>query len=148
MRVPQVKSCLLPLLLVLATSTFATDPEVAVVERVSIIGLIATPNTYQGRTVLVTGYLTIGFEDNVLYLNRDDAVNGNSKNGVWIGYGKPVESPDQLKEYDAYYARLRPFNKGYVTLEGIFDGKATGHLDCCSGELTSITRIVSARPTR
>jgi hypothetical protein len=122
-------------------SAFAAD-------RVSIVQLIATPDLFHGKKVVVTGYLTIGFEDNVLYLSQEDARVGNFKNGVWVGYAKEVSSRADLAEYDEYYRRLKPYDKSYVSIEATFDARNTGHLDCCSGELVAVTRIDPASRTR
>jgi hypothetical protein len=138
---PMITRFFLVLALTSCAAAFAAD-------RVSIIQLIATPDLFHGKKVVVTGYLTIGFEDNVLYLGEEDARVGNFKNGLWVGYAKDLSSREDLAEYDDYYRRLKPYAKSYVSIEATFDAKNTGHLDCCSGELLAVTRIYPAPRTK
>jgi hypothetical protein len=65
----------LAMMLLFAWPFFPTwaAPPTAQPQHVSLIQLIATPAGYHGQPVLVSGYLTVGFEDDVLYLGEEDA---------------------------------------------------------------------------
>jgi hypothetical protein len=68
-------------------------------ERVSLISLIAEPQRYDGRVIVVTGYLSLGWERERLFLSPYDAQVFND-NGIALDVGnvalgsppKPTES--------------------------------------------------------
>jgi hypothetical protein len=78
-------------------------------QMVSIIQLIANPKDYDGKVVMITGFLTLEFEETVIYLHRDDSELGNIVNGVW------VEVTDDFRK------RRSEINNKYVSLVGRFD---------------------------
>ena len=42
-------------------------------QRVSIVSLIASPDRYEGKAVVVTGFFRAAFEHSAIYLNEDEA---------------------------------------------------------------------------
>ena len=110
-----------------------------------MIKLIAQPEQYHAKRVMVSGYLHIRFEGNVLYLTKEDALNKNGKSGLWIGYDKKVTSREDLKDYDGYYAKLKPYSEKFVWIEGTFDKNETGHLDCCAAGLVGVSDVLVIR---
>lgn len=95
---------------------------------VSIINLIATPEKYHEKKVLVSGFVQIQFEGNAIYFSKTDCENLFTKNAVWL-------SIDHLKEFDN-------FKQGYAIIEGTFDANDNGHMDLFSGSIKKITRII------
>ncbi len=73
---------------------------------VSIINLIATPEKYNGKTVLVDGFLNLDFEDNALYLHSEDYERALTVNSIII----KVKDDPELKKLD----------KKYVIIQGVF----------------------------
>jgi hypothetical protein len=53
-------------------------------EKISLIQLIANPEKYDGKVIEVKGFLSLEFEGNALYLQKDDYEYFNRKNGVSI----------------------------------------------------------------
>jgi hypothetical protein len=51
---------------------------------ISIIQLIANPEKYNGQTVTVTGFMTIAFESDFLYLSYEDYQHAIVSNAVWF----------------------------------------------------------------
>ena len=97
----------------------------------SIVRLIATPDKFEGRQIMVEGFMNVEFEGNAIYLHKDDYENGLYSNGLWISL-----TEDQEKEIDSLN-----LNKSYVLLEGTFNSDGHGHLGLWSGEIINITEI-------
>ena len=75
---------------------------------VSIINLIAHPETYNGQQIAVQGYATVGFENNFLYQNPYDAQTFAISNAL------PLEiTKDEMTQW-------RKFDHQPVRVEGTF----------------------------
>jgi hypothetical protein len=105
-------------------STINHDPEI-----ISIINLIATPEKYNGKRVRLIGYLVLYFESSALYLHKDDANMGISKNALWVDVSR--SAMDSLKKY----------NEHYVLMDGTFNSRAKGHMDIYSGSLENVNYL-------
>ena len=108
------------------------DPRVSQVAKdlpipVSLVALIAEPQVYDGKRVIVRGYLVRGFESETLWLHKEDARYHLSRNGV--GVDLPDEGDDTWQ--------------GYVAIDGIFDARRTMSNN---GSIHSITRILAQSP--
>jgi hypothetical protein len=79
--------------------------------NVSLIQLISTPERFDGRRVVVSGFLVNEPDDQSLYLSANDAINGlDNKVGVrFLGTVVPAE-------------RLEQLNREYVAVRGMFKG--------------------------
>ncbi|GEM_PF-2878135 len=66
----------------------ATDAKGSRREAVSLVSLIAEPQQYDGKAVLVTGYALLGFEQNELFLSPYDAQEFNTLNAISLDFGK------------------------------------------------------------
>jgi hypothetical protein len=94
---------------------------------VSIVQLLATPERYEGRLVMVKGIAHFEFEESALYLHREDADCMNSSNGIWL------ETGGQEKLSDAF-----------VVVVGRFTAREHGHLGAWPGEISAITVLERA----
>jgi hypothetical protein len=101
-------------------------------KRVSIINLIATPEKYHNKKVLVHGFATLKFEGNAIYASRADAEYGISTNALWLQYDD-AEEEKYLDHFKNSYA--------YVRIQGTFDATGHGHLGMFSGTIKEITRF-------
>ncbi len=99
-------------------SQVATDLPIPV----SIIGLIADPQVYAGKRIVVRGYLVRGFESDTLWLHKEDPEYSLLRNGIAV----------ELPELDG-----GPW-EGYVAIDGVFDPRPTMST---RGVITSITRV-------
>jgi hypothetical protein len=107
----------------------------------SIINVIANSKEYHGKRVQISGYLRVRFEDIAIYLSKDDAQYGMTRNGFWVSF-------DETKI---------PFEKGtkgpiqydgkYVLIEGTFDKNARGHKKLWSGTIKNVNRVIQLRRT-
>ena len=86
--------------------------------NVSLIQLIATPEKFDGRRVMVTGFLVNESGDRAIYLSANDAING-LENKVAVSF---QASPVPTDMQDA-------LNREYVSLSGLFHGGSTPVLD-------------------
>jgi len=95
---------------------------------VSLINLIATPERFDGKYVMVIGVGNLEFEGNALYLSKDDLKYGNTKNSVWL-----ANFTNYQKEYEDYNGKI-------VIVEGRFNMNNDGHMWMNSGAIEDITR--------
>lgn len=117
----------------LSTSPHADDPRQG---AVSLIQLIANPAAFEGKRVLLTGYVVLEFENQAVYLHESDAKYGIARNGLWL---------DVPLGGDSHRAR---FHQQYVLIEGTFNAQRRGHLGLFSGAIEHIGRfeLVEPRP--
>ena len=88
------------------------------VRSVSLVALLADWERYRGRTIQVEGLLSVGFENNYLYLHQEDAVNHIVNNSV----GVQLEPEERI--------RYAAFDGAYVSLSGTVDCNPTGFAGC------------------
>jgi hypothetical protein len=117
----------------LSTSPHADPPRDT---AVSLIQLIANAGAFDGKRVLVTGYVVLEFENTAVYLHESDATYGIARNGLWL---------DVPLGGDSHRTR---FHQRYVLIEGTFNAHRRGHLGLFSGSIESIGRfeLVEPRP--
>jgi len=131
-----MKKCLLiAAMLVLASVVYAQnetakEPEaVDQWEEVSLIQLISAPQAYEGKKVLVIGFVNLEFEGNAVYLSEGDYKHRISKNGLWIDAN------------DDIWNNAEKFNKHYCLIVGVVDSAHKGHMNSFSGGIKNITRF-------
>ncbi|MBE9584855.1 hypothetical protein IM792_10385 [Mucilaginibacter sp. JRF] len=105
-------------------------------DEVSIISLIANPEKYHKKRVIVIGYLTLYSENCAIYVHKTDCNLGISKNGVWV---------DMMRD-SMYLPEIQKLNNKYALIEGIFDKNFNGHMLMWSGSITNVNRIISWPP--
>lgn len=103
----------------------------SLVEEVSFIQLIATPERYHGKFVEVVGYMNLEFEGNAIYFHKEDFDHGLTKNGFWVEFSRDITKHKKLEGY----------SRQYVIIIGIFDMESKGHFGLFSGEIRDITRL-------
>lgn len=96
-----------------------------------MIRLLATPEKYQGKVIRIVGFLHVGFEDNGIYLHKEDYYQSLFANGLWVEFSAKTG------------VEASKLNNSYVLLVGKFDATKTGHMGLWSGSLTDIQRLVS-----
>lgn len=99
-----------------------------------MVQLLAHPDKYHGEMVRVTGYLHVKFEDNCLYLSKDDADRLNGKQGFWVSFS---ESAQLQPKQD-----LAKFDCQFVLIDGVFDRDMHGHMGAAAGHLDKVSRIM------
>ena len=98
-------------------------------ESVSLIQLIATPEKYEGKTVLITGFLRLEFEGNSICMHREDCDQNLYQNSLWVNPSKDL------------FAHSQELNNHYITLVGVFTAKRNGHMGLWPGEISIISYI-------
>jgi hypothetical protein len=99
---------------------------------VSLIHLLAAPDEYDGLPVAVDGFCSIGFEDDALYLHREDWLYSVTSNALWIEATPPV--------VDERYDKKR------VTIFGVFVSDTRAGL--YGGGIRSIDRVAMFKRRR
>jgi hypothetical protein len=120
-------------LFALSTSPHAEDPRDM---AVSLIQLIANPGSFDGKRVMLTGYVVLEADNKAVYLHESDAKYGIARNAVWLEV--PLGGDSQ---------RVR-FHQRYILVEGTFNAQRRGHLGRFSGTIEHIGRfeLVEPRP--
>lgn len=119
-----------------------SSPEVVVIpsqsdeQLSSIVSLIARPERYDGRPVRVVGYLVSELEGDALYLERDDAAHGITKNAIALN----------LYEDDGgRITRFGPYSQfgwhEYAIVEGVFRAPSPNGNGLFSGAIGHVSRI-------
>ena len=98
---------------------------------VSLIQLIATPDAFHGKYVMVHGFVRIEHEGSAVYLHRDDCEHMLTRNGLWLAASD--SAPEGSKEAQV--------NNRYALLVGQFNAKSKGHRGLWSGSIEKIARM-------
>ena len=103
----------------------------------SLVQILSNPEKFHEREIKTQGYLIVEFEEDALYLRKEDADYGMTANSVW------VELTDEMK------ANPEKYNGKHVYIRGTFNAKAFGHLWNHSGYIHDITHchLLSLRDT-
>jgi hypothetical protein len=117
--------------LILIVALFALNAQgiAAEIPEVSLIQLIATPDKFDGKRVMVVGVSEIEFEGNALYLHKEDRDLSLYKNALWLEVPKDKE------------ALWKAHSSKYVLVVGTFRAGNLGHEDMFSGALEGIIRF-------
>lgn len=110
---------------------------------VSLIQLIANPEKYHGRYVLVTGYVRIGLENYSLCLVEHVL---STQECLWIQTdGTSPASEQEAKQQAEKAAVWKKYHGRVVAIRGTFDMHDTGHLGGWAGAIGKITQVVVLR---
>lgn len=113
-------------MLLVPTIRTAGDTPAPSAEVVSLERLITAPEQYDGKAVLIVGFLRLEFEGNGLYLHEEDYEHGITKNAIWVVRNAKINE------------RADALNMHYVMLGGTFDASHNGHMGLFSGSLGNI----------
>lgn len=105
-------------------------------ERTSIIRILASPDAFDGKRVLIEGFFHFEFEDSAIYLHQVDSDQMLSQNAIWINLPKGLSRE-----------ALEKLNNHYVICEGQFSAQAHGHMGIYPGEISDI-RTIHLWPSR
>src|SRR5262245_58785249 len=83
-------------------------------ERVSIVQLLVSPDTYDGHRIQAAGYFVFEQEHHALYFTDAHAENGVAENSIALLFDYVSFPPDALRE----------FNRKYVNVTGRFIASA------------------------
>jgi hypothetical protein len=98
----------------------------------SIVRLLSNPESYNGKTIAVVGYYSIGQELSAIFLSKEAADLGNIQLSVWVNI------PDKLEATDL----IAPMKDGFVYLRGVFEydpKNGAGHLSTYPARITHLT---------
>jgi len=103
-------------------------------ERISLINLIANPEKYHNKLVLVSGHAKIEFENYVLCFSEKPL---SSKDCIWINMGEDIfdhgTNDQTMKKLEEIVEYWKGFDKKNITIRGFFDMENDGHLGSSSG---------------
>jgi hypothetical protein len=100
---------------------------------VSLVRLLADPKEYDGKRIMLVGFLHLEFEGNAIYIHRDDKLYRISKNALWVSFSPGINT--------------KACQDKYVLIEGEFSATETGHMGLFGGTVKAIDRCVPL-PTR
>ena len=116
----------------LATVPLPAITQPAQSQHVSLIRLIATPERYHNKPVIVEGYLSLDPRNTALYVSKEFYDLGRLKESIWVNV--PVAWWRNRE------AKLRT---GDVLIEGKFDAREAGPLGMFSGGLTDLDGMLA-----
>jgi len=95
----------------------------------TIIQLLARPEVFDGKRVIVRGFVHWEFESSGIYIRREDHDSGLTHNALWIEFAEDA-------------AQIGTCQDAYVTLEGIFRAREYGHRGIWSGTISDVSRCL------
>ena len=99
------------------------------VEFPPFIRVIARPELYHQKQIQLVGYMNLEFEGNALYTSEEQYRHMQTADAIWI---------------DVEGMKLKPpFARGWVIIQGKFNGERRGHFGMFAGTLETITRLDS-----
>jgi hypothetical protein len=101
----------------------------------SIVQILAHRDRYHGKEVQVKGYLRVEFEGTAIYLSKEDADYGMTRNGFWVSFDK------RTVPYKGLAGPVQ-FNRKYVLIEGTFDKDLMGHWSAWQGTIKNVSRVM------
>lgn len=107
----------------------------SIIQSLSLINLIATPEKYNGQMVSVIGFVKLQYEGNALYLSKDD-YGFVRKNALWLSLDlKKLEIDEKTLEDE--------FTGKQVQVIGIFNMNNKGHFGLYSGAIDNVSCIMT-----
>jgi hypothetical protein len=104
---------------------------------VSMIELIANNEKYNGKLVQVSGFISISFEDDALYLDSDAYAHLFTEDALWINFDEKERG------------NFESVNRRYGYIIGLFrHNECNGHLCLYAGQLESARVGVTFTQTR
>jgi hypothetical protein len=114
---------------ILMSSNAASEPtEIPV--HVSIIRILADPESLNGKRVSTEGYMHVKFEEDAIYIDKTSFDNGLTANAIWLS----TEGVDR--------SDLSELSGKYVKITGTYLSGYNGHMGLYSGTLTSPSVLV------
>lgn len=110
-------------------NTLRANPTDDQIHIMSIIALIAAPETHDEKSVVVYGVIDGDASGWVVFLGTEDAEQWIITNGIWL-------ETSGVSEQD-----LAGVDGKWVTIRGVFDKDNKGHLGVFPGSIHSIDRI-------
>ncbi|MFZ1800573.1 MAG: hypothetical protein WAU24_11970 [Chitinophagaceae bacterium] len=101
-----------------------------IVEKVSIINLIATPEKYDQKCICVKGFFINEFENRTLFIDKTSAENKLFENGVTLIFDSTINE-DILSIYQIQY----------VEIEGIFNKAKNNNKNTYTHYINKIYKI-------
>jgi hypothetical protein len=104
----------------------------------SIVQVLAHRDKYHGKRVQLAGYLHVRFERTAIYLSKEDAEFGMTRNGFWVTFDKKAVPHDNV-------AGPVQFDGKYVLIEGSFNKNSMGHMSAWQGTIERVDQIMELR---
>jgi hypothetical protein len=96
---------------------------------VSLVQLISTPERFNGKRIVVTGFLQLGSEQNLLYLHEQDSAHGILENAVLVNTnGQVRKGKEQL---NMKYVRIVGFFRTADRQRSPFNSGTIGNIESC-----------------
>ena len=115
--------------------------------KVSISRLTAAPERFDGKPVLISGYVRLEFENQVVCRTPTPR---SMKECLWLDFfPKPANNDKDADDHERMFSEWKARYHGKrVTLRAVFDAKDLGHLALQSGTLRDIVvvSVVDPRP--
>lgn len=101
----------------------------------SLIQILAVPDYFHQKKVIVEGYLVVKFEETGIFFSSEDARYWRTGNGLWVDFSHIAGLPSSLQEL------ARKYNGKQVSIEGTFNRDNWGHMNGWPGTIERVSRI-------
>jgi hypothetical protein len=106
-------------------------------ETISLIKLLAAPEKYEGRKLVVSGYIVDRFECVAIYPTQEFATHDLYLSGVWLDFDKK-----NLEVWaDGKTLKYHSLDNKYASVAGIYTQKLRGHMGLFCGTLQNVRRV-------
>lgn len=99
--------------------------------EISMVNLWSNPEKYNGKVVLIMGYLNLENEGNAIYFHNEDHKFNLSNNAFGLSMTKYLWENIDLKQY----------NHKYVEIMGVFNYERKGHGGIFQGTIENVFYI-------
>jgi starvation-inducible outer membrane lipoprotein len=126
-----IKTYIIKFLLTTTSLSFCIENAAAQVERegkdlsVSMIRILAYPDSFNTKRTFFGGYLHCKFEDSAIYFSKDHADYLDGSNAIWVTYDSTLLKSIKPKQFDGKY----------VTVVGTFYANQHGHMGAFAGSI-------------
>ena len=103
--------------------------------EVPLQNLIEQPDKYDGKKIITKGFVRVEFEQNAIYLTKEDCENYMTKNALWLKF------KIKIKKNGIYLQPSNFKNNDYNVVEGVFLKGDYSQQVFFSGELKEIRFI-------
>ncbi len=103
----------------LCINSFIAANEKVIITKVPLISIINDPEKYNKKIIILSGYVSLDYEDYRLYFCKDYSDHLISSGGsIWYDYDNIYNSNQIAKLFEQYHHK-------YVELTGKFDSKSS-----------------------
>lgn len=96
---------------------------------VSLVQLITTPERFNGKKVVVTGFLELRHEESLLYLHEEDNAHGILENAIGVSTNRQIRNDKEI--LNLKYVRIVGYFRASDRQKSPFHSGTIGNIENC-----------------